>query len=41
MLAAKGVALRLSDNRTVPVDWASDFTKLGMNKVGAVLPGPC
>ncbi|MFC3527377.1 ABC transporter permease [Paracoccus mangrovi] len=38
MLAAKGVALRLSDNRTVPVDWASDFTKLGMNKVGAVLP---
>lgn len=38
MLAAKGVALRLSDNRTVPVDWASDFTKLGMNKIGAVLP---
>ena len=38
MLAAKGVALRLSDNRTVPVDWASDFTKLGMNKIGSVLP---
>ena len=38
MLAAKGAALRLSENRAVPVDWASDFTKLGMNKVGAVLP---
>lgn len=38
MLAAKGLALWLSGNRTVSVDWASDFTKLGMNKVAAVLP---
>ncbi|MES2815810.1 MAG: ABC transporter permease [Pseudomonadota bacterium] len=38
MLAAKGAALSLSDNRTVPVDWASDFTALGMNKVANLLP---
>lgn len=38
MLAAKGAALWLSDNRTVPVDWASDFTGLGMNKVANLLP---
>lgn len=38
MLAAKGLALRLSDNRAVPVDWASDFTALGMNKVANLLP---
>lgn len=38
MLAAKGAALSLSDNRTVPVDWGSDFTALGMNKVANVLP---
>lgn len=38
MLAAKGAALWLSDNRTVPVDWASDFTALGMNKVANLLP---
>ncbi len=38
MLAAKGLALWLSDNRTVPVDWSSDFTKLGMNKIATVLP---
>ena len=38
MLAAKGAALRLSDNRTVPVDWTSDFTALGMNKVANLLP---
>ncbi len=38
MLAAKGAALWLSNNRTVPVDWASDFTALGMNKVANLLP---
>lgn len=38
MLAAKGAALWLSDNRTVPVDWSSDFTKLGMNKIANILP---
>lgn len=38
MLAAKGLALRLSNNRTVPVDWTSDFTALGMNKIANVLP---
>ncbi|WP_435164566.1 ABC transporter permease [Falsirhodobacter sp. 1013] len=38
MLAAKGVALWLSDNRAVPVSWSSDFTKLGMNKVVGLLP---
>lgn len=38
MLAAKGIALWLSDSRTVPVDWASDFTALGMNRVGGLLP---
>lgn len=38
MLAAKGAALWLADNRTVPVDWVSDFTALGMNKVANLLP---
>jgi ribose/xylose/arabinose/galactoside ABC-type transport system permease subunit len=38
MLAAKGVALIVSGNRTVPVDWASDFTKLGMGRLGPFLP---
>lgn len=38
MLAAKGAALRLADNRTVAVDWTSDFTALGMNKVANLLP---
>ncbi len=38
MLAAKGTALWLADNRTVPVDWATDFTALGMNKVANLLP---
>lgn len=38
MLAAKGMALWLSENRAVPVDWTSDFTALGMNKVTNLLP---
>ena len=38
MLAAKGAALVISDNRAVPVDWASNFTKLGMNKIGPWVP---
>ncbi len=38
MLAARGAGLWLSGNRTVPVDWTSDFTKLGMDRIGSVLP---
>jgi ribose transport system permease protein len=38
MLAAKGGALVLSGNRTVPVSWTSDFTALGMNKAFGLLP---
>ena len=38
MLAAKGAALWISGNRTVPVDWSSDFTTLGMGKVAALIP---
>jgi galactofuranose transport system permease protein len=38
MLAAKGAALMLSGNRTVPVSWASDFTALGMNRAWGILP---
>ena len=38
MLAAKGAALWISGNRTVPVDWSSDFTNLGMGKVAALIP---
>jgi ribose/xylose/arabinose/galactoside ABC-type transport system permease subunit len=38
MLAAKGMALWLADNRTIAVDWTSDFTALGMNKVVGLLP---
>lgn len=37
MLASRGLALVLSDNSAVSVDWTSDFTKLGMNNVA--LPG--
>ncbi|WP_246045508.1 ABC transporter permease [Rubellimicrobium roseum] len=38
MLAARGVALIVSDRQAVSVDWTSDFTALGMNKLGPVLP---
>ncbi|WP_322889924.1 MULTISPECIES: ABC transporter permease [unclassified Yoonia] len=38
MLAAKGAALWLANNRTVPVDWSSNFTSLGMNKIANILP---
>jgi ribose transport system permease protein len=38
MLAAKGLALVVSQNRAVPVDWTSDFTALGMNKIGPLVP---
>lgn len=38
MLAAKGAALWLANNRTVPVDWSSDFTHLGMGKIGSLFP---
>jgi len=38
MLAAKGAALVISDSRAVPADWTSDFTALGMNKIGPWVP---
>ncbi len=38
MLAARGASLVVSDNRAVSVDWASDFTALGMNKIGPLVP---
>ncbi len=38
MLAARGSALVVSDSRAVSVDWSSNFTTLGMNKIGPLLP---
>lgn len=38
MLGAKGGALVISGATTVAVDWGSNFTKLGMNKVFNLLP---
>jgi ribose/xylose/arabinose/galactoside ABC-type transport system permease subunit len=38
MLAARGAALIVSNRRAVPVDWVSDFTRLGMNKIGPYVP---
>ncbi|HIE9814382.1 TPA: ABC transporter permease [Klebsiella pneumoniae] len=38
MLAAKGTALWLAGNSTVAVDWTSNFTHLGMGKIGTLLP---
>ena len=38
MLGSSGLALTVSDNRAVSVDWTSDFTALGMNKVAGLLP---
>lgn len=38
MLAARGAALMLSENAAVAVDWSSDFTTLGMNKLLSLLP---
>lgn len=38
LLAAKGTALVISDAQTVPVDWSSNFTHLGMNSVAGWLP---
>jgi galactofuranose transport system permease protein len=40
MLAARGLALVTADNQSVGVDWASDFTQLGMGKALGVLPWP-
>ncbi len=40
MLAARGLALVLSDNRAVSVDWGSNFTWLGMNKVAVAPEAP-
>ncbi|MBP1807238.1 ABC transporter permease [Rubellimicrobium aerolatum] len=38
MLAARGTSLVVSDRQAVTVDWTSDFTALGMNKIGALVP---
>ncbi|MGQ7248117.1 ABC transporter permease [Halomonas sp. V046] len=38
LLAAKGAALIISGNQTVPVDWGSGFTRLGMESIGGLLP---
>lgn len=38
LLAAKGAALVISGNQTVPVDWSSGFTRLGMESLGGLLP---
>ena len=38
MLAAKGGALVVSDAQTIAVDWGSNFTKMGMEKVFNILP---
>ncbi|WP_246849666.1 ABC transporter permease [Rubellimicrobium arenae] len=38
MLAARGTSLVVSDRQAVSVDWTSDFTGLGMNKIGPILP---
>lgn len=40
MLAARGLALVLSDNRAVSVDWASNFTGLGMTKLSVAPEAP-
>ncbi|MEO1105082.1 MAG: ABC transporter permease [Pseudomonadota bacterium] len=38
MIGAKGGALVASGAQTISVDWGSNFTKLGMEKVAGVLP---
>ncbi|WP_022951082.1 ABC transporter permease [Leucothrix mucor] len=38
MLGAKGGALVISDAQTVSVDWDSNFTQLGMDKIYNILP---
>lgn len=38
MLGAKGGALVISGAQTIAVDWGSNFTRLGMEKAGGVLP---
>ncbi|TNC51673.1 ABC transporter permease [Rubellimicrobium rubrum] len=38
MLAARGTSLVVSDRQAVSVDWSSDFTALGMNKIASILP---
>ena len=40
MLAARGLALVTANNQSVGVDWASDFTQLGMGKALGILPWP-
>lgn len=38
MLAARGLALVLADNTSVPVDWTSNFTKFGLTKAFGIIP---
>ena len=38
MLAARGTSLVVSNRQAVAVDWTSDFTALGMNKIGTLVP---
>ena len=38
MIGAKGGALVASGAQTISVDWASNFTKLGMEKIGPAVP---
>ncbi|EEE35851.1 ABC sugar transporter, inner membrane subunit [Rhodobacteraceae bacterium KLH11] len=38
MLGARGMALVLADNKSVSVDWTSNFTKFGLTRVFGVIP---
>ena len=40
MLGARGLALVLADNRSVDVDWTSNFTQFGLGKAFGILPWP-
>jgi len=38
MLGAQGMALVLADNKSVPVDWTSNFTKFGLTRAFDLIP---
>lgn len=40
MLGARGLALVLADNRSVDVDWSSNFTAFGLTKAFGIIPWP-
>jgi len=40
MLGARGLALVLADNKSVDVDWTSNFTKFGLTKAFGIIPWP-